>query len=248
MVVQGWLYIDQRLVRIVNRVGVLAVGLVLAVLLVAATAVAAQPELGFATYKVEATLPTGQHSMLVNESVAQSSKPGFSDLILQLIGSQQNLTYSRFVNATTNPFPFLSSLASQSIDYNNATTGSIHANFSAAGTTSVTFQGSQYTMNVFSFAISGSHAGRNLRLNGTLETFPSSLVYSTQAGNSTVSVRAVLVATDLQLSQSSTQAPTAAYVGAGVGLGGVAIAAAFLVRRRDKKVQKQEQKPSHWVD
>jgi hypothetical protein len=232
----------------VNKVGILAVGFALAVLLLVASAEATQPELGFATYKVEANLPTGHHSMLVNETVQQSSKPGFSDLILQLIGTQQNLTYSRLVNATTNPFPFLSSLASQSFGYSNATTGSFHANFSAAGTARVTFQGSQYTMNVFSFTISGSHAGRGLRLNGTLETFPSSLVYSTEAGNSTVSVQVVLVATDLQLNQSSTQAPAAAYVGAGVGLGGVALAAALLVRRRDRKVQKQEQKPSHWVD
>jgi len=232
----------------VNKVGVLAVGLALAVLLVTASAEASQPELGFATYKVEATLPTGQHSMLVNETVGQSAKLGFSDLVLQLVGSQQNLTYSKLVNATTNYFPFLSSLASQALDYSNGTTTNVNVNFSAAGTTRVTFQGSQYTLNAFSFAVSGSYKGMNLRLNGTLETFPSSLVYSAAAGNGMVSVQAVLVATDLQLSQSSTAVPTAAYVGAGVGVGGVAIAAAFLVRRRDKKVQKQEQKPSHWVD
>jgi hypothetical protein len=231
-----------------KRVCVLAMGLALAVLLVSASAEASQPQLGFATYKVEATLPSGQQSMLVNETLEQSAKPGFSDLVLQLIGSQQNLTYSRFVNATTDFFPFLSNLVSQSLEYSNATTGSIHANFSASGTTSVTFQGSQYTMDVFSFVVSGSHDGKSLQVNGTLETFPSSLVYSAEGGNGTVGVQAVLVATDLQLNQSSSPAPAAAYVGAGVGAGGVALAAAFLIRRRDRKVQTQEQKPPHWVD
>jgi hypothetical protein len=248
MVAKDWLYIEQRPVGFVNRLGILAVGLALAVLLVSASAEASQPELGFVTYKVEATLPTGQRSMLVNETIGQSAKPGFSDLVLQLIGSQQNLTYSKLVNETTSYFPFLSSLASQSLDYSNRTTGSVNANFSVAGTTRVTFQGTQYTMNVFSFVISGSHAGMNLRVNGTMETFPSSLVYSLAAGNSTVSVQAVLVATDLPLNQASIAAPTAAYVGAGVGVGGIAIAAAFLVHRRDRKGQTQEQKPPHWVD
>jgi len=232
----------------VNKVGVLSAGLALAFLLVSASAAASQPQLGFVTYRVEATLPTGQRSMLVNESVGQSAKPGFTDLVLQLIGSQQNLTYSRLVNATTDYFPFLSSLASQSLAYSNGTAGNFNASFSATGTTSLTFQGSQYTMNVFSFVVSGAHAGMSLRVNGTLETFPSSLVYSLAAGNRTVGVQAFLVATDLPLSQSSTAAPTAAYVGAGVGVGGVAIAAAFLVRRRERKAQTQEQKPPHWVD
>jgi len=248
MVAKGLLYIEQGPVRFVNRVGVLAVGLALAILLVSASVEASQPELGFVTYKVEVTLPTGQRSMLVNETVGQSAKPGFSDLVLQLVGSQQNLTYSRLVNATTNFFPLLSSLALESIDYNNATTGSVNANFSAVGTTSVTFQGTQYTMNVFSFVIVGSHTGMTVRVNGTLETFPSSLVYSAVAGNNTIGVQAVLVATDLPLSQASTTAPTAAYVGAGVGAGGVALAAAFLVHRRDRKAPTQEQKPPHWVD
>jgi hypothetical protein len=245
---EGWLYIKRGLVRSVNKVGVLAVGLALAVLLVSASAEASQPQLGFATYRVEATLPSGQQSVLVNETVGQSAKPGYSDLVVQLIGSQQNLTYSRLVNATTNFFPFLSSLTSQSFEYSNATTGSLQANFSASGTTSVTFQGSQYTMSVFSFSFSGSHVGKGLVVNGTLETFPSSLVYSLEGGNGTVSVQAVLVATDLQLNQSSAQAPAAAYVGAGVGVGGVALATAFLIHRRDRKVPTQEQKPPHWVD
>jgi hypothetical protein len=232
----------------VNKVGFSVAGLALAFLLVASSTAASQPNMGFATYKVDLTLPSGQHSMLVNETIGQSDKPGFSDLVLQLIGSQQNLTYSRLVNASTNLFPYLSNLASQSFDYSNGTTANVHGNFSAAGTTSVTFQGTQYTLNVYSFVVSASHGNMSLRVNGTVETFPSSLVYSATAGNGMVKLQDILVATDLQLTQPSTQTSTAAYVGAGVGVGGIALAAALFARRKDRKIQSQEQKPPHWVD
>jgi hypothetical protein len=232
----------------VKRIGFSVACLALTFLLVGSSAAASQPVNGFATYKVDLTLPSGQRSMLVNETVGQSAKPGFSDLVLQLIGSQQNLTYSRLVNASTNPFPFLSSLESQSLDYSNGTTSNVHANFSAAGTTSVTFQGSQYTLNAYTFAVSASYHSMPIRVNGTLETFPSSLVYSATAGNGTVTAKVVLVATDLQLTQPATQTSTAAYVGAGVGVGGVALAVALFARRKDRKVTNQEQKPPHWVD
>jgi sensor c-di-GMP phosphodiesterase-like protein len=231
-----------------SRFGLAVTGLALAALLIASSAAASQPTRGFAAYKLDVTLPSGQHSVLVNETVGQSTKPGFSNLVLQLTGSQQNLTYSRLVNASTDLFPYLSNLASQSFDYSNGTTTNVKANFSAMGTTTVTFQGSQYTLNVYSFAVSASHGNMSVKVNGTLETFPSSLVYSAKAGNGKVSVQAVLVATDLQLTQPSSQTATAAYVGAGLGVGGVALAAVFLSRRRDRKPQNQEQKPPHWVD
>jgi hypothetical protein len=232
----------------VNRIGFSVASLALAFLLVASSAAASQPNRGFAMYKVDLTLPSGQRSMLVNETVAQSAKPGFSDVVMQLIGSQQNLTYSRIVNASTNLFPYLNNLVSQSFDYSNGTTGNVHANFTAAGTTVVTFQGSQYTLNVYSFVVSASYHDMALRLNGTLETFPSSLVYSATGGNGMVALKTVLVATDLQLTQSTTQTSTAAYVGAGLGVGGVALAAALFARRKDRKIRNQEQKPPHWVD
>lgn len=228
--------------------GVSVAVLALAVLLAAASAVASQPNTGFATYKVDLSLPSGQRSILVNETVGHSDKPGLADLVLQLVGSQQNLTYSRLVNASDNFFPYLSSLASQSFDYSNGTTTNVHGNLTSTGTTSVNFQGSQYTLNIYSFAVSASHGAMGLRVNGTLETFPSSLVYSAAAGNGMISVKAVLEATDLQLAQPSTQMSTAAYVGAGLGVGGVVLGAAFLAKRRDRKVQRQERKPSHWVD
>jgi len=226
----------------------MVVSLALAALLVASSAAASQPSRGFAAYRVSVTLPSGQQSAMVNESVVQSSKPGFSDLILQLTGSRQNLTYSRLVNSSTSLFPYLSDLASQALDYSNGTTANAHLNFSAAGTTMVTFQGSQYTLNLYTFAASGSYHGMTVAANGTLEAFPSSLVYSATVSSGNVSLRAVLVATDLQLTQPSGQTAASTYVGAGLGVGGVALVAVFLARRKDHKVQSQEQKPSHWVD
>jgi hypothetical protein len=247
--VSRWLYIERRKVGLVSSgIGLVVAVTALVVLLAGPSAAATQTSRGFVTYRVDVTLPSGQHSVLVNETVGQSSKPGFSDLILQLSGSQQNLTYTRLVNSSTSLFPYLSSLTTQSFDYANGTTSSLHANFSAAGTTSVVFQGIQYTLSVYSFAVSGSYRGLNLDANGTLETFPTSLVYSATAGNGTAIVGAVLVATDLQLAQPPSQTSAAAYVGAGVGAGGIALAALFLVRRKERKVPSQEQKQPHWVD
>jgi hypothetical protein len=244
-----WLYIDLRKILPVNvRVGLMVASLAIAALLVASSAVASAPSGGFVAYRVNVVLPSGQRSALVNESVGQSSKPGFSDLILQLTGSQQNLTYSRLVNSSTALFPYLSNLASQALDYSNGTTADVHLNFSATGTTTVTFQGSQYTLNLYSFAASGSYRGMSATVNGTLETFPSTLVYLATAVSGNASVRAVMVATNLQLTESSTQTAAATYVGAGLGVGGVALVAVFMARRKDRKVQSQEQKPPHWVD
>jgi hypothetical protein len=221
----------------------------LALLFIAPGAMAAQTATGFVTYRVTASLPTGQHSAVVNESVRPSDRVGFSDLILQLAGGQQNLTYSRLVNDSVNLFPYLPTLAAQSLDYQNGTRYSVHVNFSSGGTASVSFQGSQYQLAVYTISVAGSYGGMHGSLNGTVETFPSSLVYSaTVNGEMGIKVQAVLLATDLPLTQPSSQTAAAAYVGAGIGAGGIALAAALFVRRKERKAQPQEQKPLHWVD
>lgn len=213
------------------------------------SAVASQPNSRFAVYSVTVTLPSGQHSVLVNETVRPSDRSGFSDLILQLTGSQHNLTYSRLVNASTNLFPYLPTLALQSFDYSNGTRYSVHVNFSSGGTAVVSFKGSQYTVNVYSIIVSATYGNKSVTANGTVETFPSALVYSASAGSGNkIEVKAVLQATNLPLVQPSSQTATPAYIGAGLGVGGVALVAAFLVRRRERKARTQEQKPLHWVD
>jgi hypothetical protein len=46
----------------------------------------------------------------------------------------------------------------------------------------------------------------------------------------------------------SSQNAMLAYAGAGLGVGGIALAAGLLVRRRERKAAAQEEKPMHWVD
>jgi hypothetical protein len=232
-----------------GREGASVVGIAVLLLLATPIAVASQPSQGFAAYKVTVTLPSGQHSVLVNESLRPSDKAGFSTLMLQLTGGEQNLTYSRLVNASTNLLPYLPSLPAQSFDYSNRTRYSIHVNFSSSGTTSVTFHGSQYTLNAYSITVRASYGNMSVSAHGTVETFPSTLVYSASAsGGGMIEVQVLLQATDLPLVDPSLQTATVAFVGAGIGVGGIALAAALLVRRRERNSRTQEQKPMHWVD
>ena len=249
IIMPRWLYIEDGAKRPVNKGSYLRIaGLGIIALLFVSSAVASEPASGFVTYQVSLTTPKGQHSVLVTETVGPSSKAGYSDLILQVFGMQQNLSYSRFVNASENLFPYLPSITGRSFDYTNGTKYSVHVNLTSSGTTMVTFKGSQYTLSVLAISISGSYGPRTFRTSGTVDTFPSTLVYSASLGNGTTKVEAVLQATDLSLNQPASQASTAAYVGAGVGIGALALGGVFLIRRRTRKVESKGEKPLHWVD
>lgn len=244
-----WLYIEHTTIWGVNRsITIPIIGVSLALLLVASSAAAAQPVRGFAAYTISLSYPMGQRSVLVNESYSPSNRAGYSDLVLQLIGTQQNLTYSKLVNASEDFLPYLPSIAPLSLDYNNGTRYSLHANVTAAGTKDVTFQESQYTMNVLAISFAASYGNKSIKANGTVETFPSALVYSASFEGSLFKLDAVLQATDLPLTLPDSQMPAATYVGAGVGLGAVALGGAFLIRRREKKTRQSGPKPLHWVD
>lgn len=231
-----------------NRpVAVALSGLVVA-LLFAGSAVAASTGDGFATYKVSVTSPMGGHSILVSETVKGSDKAGFSDVILQITGSTQNLTYSRLVNSSMALLPCLPPIPSQAFDYSNKTV-SVHANLTQAGSTTVKFQGNNYTMSVFHITLAGSYGNKSFAAVGTIETFPSALVYSVSLTTGPlVQVSVVLQGTDLALNTPSPAMAQAAVAGAGIGVVGVAAAAALFVRRRDRQSRPQEQKPMHWVD
>ncbi len=220
----------------------------LVALLLASSAVAAQPVRGYAAYQVSITSSRGQHSVLVNETIGPSNKAGYSDLVLQLIGRQQNLTYSKLVNASEDLFPYLPSTATQSFSYSNGTAYSVSLNLTDSGKTAVTFKGSQYNLDVLAISVSASYGDRSIRANGTVETFPSALVYSASIGNSTARLQAVLQSTDLSLVAASSEMPTSAYVGLGAGIGALVLGGAFLIRRREKKAVEQKEKPLHWVD
>jgi hypothetical protein len=227
--------------------GFAVAGLALVLLLLGSSAAVGQSNRGFAAYQVSITSPKGMHSVLINETVGPSNKAGYSDLILQFIGTEQNLTYSRLVNASVDFFPYLPAVANQSLQYNNGTAIRIQVDVTSAGTTSVTFKGSQYNLNVLTVSASVKFGNESAKANGTVETFPSTLVYSASVGNSTDKVQAVLQATDLPLNGPS-QMATAAVVSAGIGIGAVAIGGVFLLRRREHRSPTQGEKPLHWVD
>jgi len=223
-------------------------GLAMVVLLLGTSAMAAQSDRGFAAYQVTVVSPKGNHSVLVNETVGLSDKAGYSDLILQFVGTEQNFTYSRFVNASENFFPYLPAVANQSFQYSNGTAIRVSVSVATTGTIPVTFKGSQYNLNVLAITASVSFGNQSAKANGTVETFPSTLVYSASVGNSTYKLQAVLQGTDLPLNGPSSQMTTAAVVGAGLGVGAVALVGAFLFRRREHRVATQGEKPLHWVD
>ncbi|MDG6949634.1 MAG: hypothetical protein JRM77_07300 [Nitrososphaerota archaeon] len=231
-----------------NRLGLTVTSLAFAILLVASSVVAAQPSNGFAAYKIEAVSPTGQHSFIINETVGPASKAGFSDLVLELINGQQNLTYSKLINSTTGVFPYLSSISTQALHYANGTSLGISANFTVVGAKAVAFHGGQYTLTEYAFSVSGAYGNKSIDANGTIDTFPSSLIYSASILLGNVGAQATLQGTNLQLVQPTVGNPSATAVGAGIGLGGFALAAALFVRRRERKAQVQTEKPPYWVD
>ena len=231
-----------------NRAGVAVTSLALAILLVASSVVAAQPTVGFVAYEIEIVSPAGQHSLVINETVGPAAKAGFSDLVFGLIGGQQNFTYSKLVNSTSELFPYLSAISTQALRYTNGTTQGVNANVTVAGTKTVAFQGRQYALTEYSFSVSGVYRNRTIDANGTLETFPSTLIYSASVRSGDVSAQATMQGTDLQLVQPTTGSLSAAAVGAGMGLGGLALVAALFVRRREKRAKTQREKPPYWVD
>lgn len=218
----------------------------LVVLLVASPAFASQTT-GFAAYKVSVMTPMGIHSALVNESVGPSGKAGYADLILQIFGGTQNLTYSKLVNDSDVYFPYLPNVNSQSFHYSKGTYG-VQVNVTSSGTTTAQFKGNQYTLNVMAVSIKASNGSKSVMMAGTVKTFPSTLVYSAAVGNGIENLQVVLQATNLPLTTAAPQMSTAAYVGAGVGIGALALGGVLFVARRGKKVEKEKEKPLHWVD
>jgi len=244
-----WLYIEQGTIGgVKGRSSIPVIGLVLAVMLVASSAAAAQPVSGFASYRVTLSSPTGERSTLLNESYTPSDRVGYSDFVLQLTGTQQNFTYSRLVNASEDLLPFLPSVAPQSLEYSNGTRDSLHVNLTSSGTAKVIFGGSQYVLNVLAVSVAASYGNRSARANGTVETFPSALVYSASVSGGSDRLNVTLQATDLPLTSPGSQMPAATYVGAGVGVGVAALGGIFLIRRKERKRDQPKEKPLHWVD
>ena len=231
-----------------RTVAVALAGLTMVMLFAGSAVAATQSSNGFATYKISVISPMGVHTVVVSETVKNANKAGFSDLTLQISGTTQNLTYSRIVNSSSVLLPYLPPIPGQAFDYSNKTF-SVHANFTQAGSQSVTFQGKNYTLSVYDVTLSGAYGNRTFNAAGTIETFPSTLVYGISLSSGVAGqVTMVLQGTDLPLDQPSSVMATAAVAGAGIGVVGVAAAVTLFVRRRDRQAKAQEQKPLHWVD
>ena len=231
-----------------HSTGLTLVALAIALLFTGSAALATQPTTGSAAYRITVSSPMGTHTVLVNETVKGTDRAGFSDLILQLTGATQNLTYSRLVNSSEALLPFMPTVPSQSFEYGNKTF-SVHANLTQGTAVTVSFKGSSYAMTVYDISLSGSYGNRSFAAVGTIECFPSSLVYSVVLSSGMLfHASVVLQGTDLPLNQPSMTTSTAAYAGAGVGAVGAVAAAALIIRRRERRPKAQEQKPLHWVD
>jgi len=209
---------------------------------------ASQPKQGFVSYSVTVSTPRGEHAALVTERVSATTKAGFSDVLLQIVAQQQNLTYSRLVNSSYVFFPYFSGIANQSFRYTNGTSFSIDAYVSSGGTTSVSFQNQTYALSSYTVDFTASYRNYTLAGSGSVSVFPSSLVYSVTAQSGGFRYAATLVSTDLPLSGPSTLAMNVAYAGAGAGIGGIALLGALLVRRRNRAAKAEASKPIHWVD
>lgn len=234
-----------------NTTGTLLVtGLLILLMLSSPVLAATVTGLGFVTYAVTVDSPTGNHSAVVNETVGTSDKAGFSDVILQIIGQVQNLTYSRLVNSSIPLFPYLPAIPSQSFSYSNGTMLQVHLNVTSGGSQQITFHGVNYTLSVFAFSASGTFGNRTFSGTGSVSVFPSTLVYSVDVSpaGGNYGYHSVLKATDLQLSVPQTQSSTVAIVSVGAGVGVVALVGALLLRRGNHAGTARKEKPIHWVD
>ncbi len=125
--------------------------------------------------------------------------------MLAFTGSDQNLSYSRLVNASLDLFPYLSNLPNQSLGFSNSTGGySIDLQLSNATTSTIDFNGTSYQLQAYDFSFSATAGNETHTGSGSVSFFPSSLVYGLTADvDGNYSVSATLEATDLSLSAAA---------------------------------------------
>jgi hypothetical protein len=217
-------------------------------------AVASQASQGHVSYQVSVTGPSGNKSLIVQESVSPSISTGKSLLTIGLIGDMQNLTYSRLVNSSDAllfPYMILPS-TNQSLTYQSSNY-SITLSANLVGTSSVTFNGSSYKLSdyVFNAALTIGTGNTN-RVSGSIEAFPSSLIYSARADLNGTTVQLKLLATNLPLDPQATGSTSQAEAIAMSSVGAAALAIVALIgfkRYRRKSASAQpNSKPSYWVD
>lgn len=227
-----------------------ALALTIALLLTfSLVAVAFASPTGYADYSASLSSHGMTRGLTVNESLSPTSNSGLDTLVLQLLWQGASLNYSRSVNSSLDPFPFVPSVANQSLALSNGTSHlSVH--LFQNGTSPVTFQGSKYTLTSLSLSAQFATQGFHGSLSGVLLAFPSGLVYSLKAEfNGTSSIDATLLSTSLPLaSGGSSSALQMASVGLGAGAAVSILAVSLGIRSKRRHAQPAGNKPDYWVD
>ncbi len=235
----------------------LALGLVLAgisllavvpLVQAASTASSSSPSSGYASYGVQVTQNGTTRSMSVNESIAPSSSPGMSILLLTVEAASSNFTYSHTVNSSSTLLPYLPAISNQNFTYSGKSY-SVAAKISQQGTSQVTFQGESYSVTNYAFSADITSANGSTSISGSVSAFPSDLVYSVSAQATNASVAATLTSTSLALSATAAgPALQAASAGIGISLAVGAVAVSLGVRMKRKQGPSGSSNPDHWVD
>lgn len=229
-----------------TRVALATVAVCLIVIGLVGAAFAASPS--FVAYQV--TIQSGGYSrsLILNESVRTTQNSSFEILVLNVISSGGNLSYSRQVNSTLQPFPFLPGISNQNF---TLAYGSyeLSAKVARNGTISKVFQGGSYELASYTFGAQASSSTQKGTTTGSFATFPSGLLYSVRAEvNGTTSLAIILLSTSLPLEMGGSN-PALQTASVGLGAGAVVSVLALSLGIRYKRKQKQpESKPDYWVD
>lgn len=223
----------------------------LLVLLGSSAAAFASTGSGYVTYGVHFSSGAGMSKdFTVNVTSAPSSNPKLDNVLLQIVGSSLNLSYSKAINATTQVFPMIPAISNQSFSY-SANSTSVSLKVAQNGSSTTQFQGRSYTLTSYSLTAAVSYGNYSATVLGALDTFPSGLVYSlkgsTAAGS--YSFALTLKATSLALdSASATPASQVASIGLGAGAVVAALSLSLGIRSRRKHKAQEETRPEYWVD
>jgi hypothetical protein len=214
----------------------------------ATAASSSSPSSGYASYGIVVTQNGATRSVTVNESVAPSSSPGRSILVLTAEAASSNFTYSHVVNSSSSLFPYLPAVSDQNFTY-SGNSYSVSAKISQQGTSQVTFQGSSYSVTNYAFSADIVSANGSTSISGTVSAFPSDLVYSVSAQTTNAGVSATLTSTSLALTAgAAAPALQAASAGIGISLAVGAVALSLGVRMKRKQASSGSSNPDHWVD
>lgn len=199
-----------------------------------------------AIYNVTLVVNGITHTLTINETVSSTSNPAWDVLTIALTGQNWSLSYSRSVNSTHKFFPYVPSVANQTLKF-NGTNYSILVSLQKNGTKDIQFNGNTYTLTTYSFIAEVNSKMYQGVLHGEVDAFPSNLLYMATLSSKNVKLTVQLVSTNipLNLPSASAQEQAASII---IGVGAVvAVVAGSIGMRHIKRITSKEAK-EHWVD